>query len=268
MGNGLPNPIQKKTIEIKNHISMKQVKEKNMIFGIRAVIEAIDAGKELDKVFIRREMGGELAKELFDKLKDIQVPIQKVPLEKLNKLTMKNHQGVVAYISSIEYQRIENIIPALYEAGKDPFIVILDGVTDVRNFGAIARTCECAGVDAIIVPMKGGAAANADAIKTSAGALHVIPVCRENSLHNTVSFLQKCGIKVIAASEKASHDYSKTDYRGPLAIVMGAEDVGISPDILRIVDDMVSIPILGQIGSLNVSVATGVIVYEAVKQRN
>ena len=145
--------------------------------------------------------------------------------------------------------------------------MILDGVTDVRNFGAIARTCECAGVDAIVVPMKGGAAANADAIKTSAGALHVIPVCRENSLHNTVSFLQKCGIKVIAASEKASHDYSKTDYKGPLAIVMGAEDVGISPDILRIVDDMVSIPILGQIGSLNVSVATGIIVYEAVKQR-
>lgn len=246
---------------------MKQIKEKNMIFGIRAVIEAIDAGKELDKVFIRREMGGELAKELFDRLKDIQVPIQKVPLEKLNKLTMKNHQGVVAYLSSIEYQRIDNIIPAIYEAGKDPFIVILDGVTDVRNFGAIARTCECAGVDAIVVPMKGGAAANADAIKTSAGALHVIPVCRENSLHNTVSFLQKCGIKVVAASEKASHDYSKTDYHGPLAIVMGAEDVGISPDILRIVDDMVSIPILGQIGSLNVSVATGIIVYEAVKQR-
>ncbi len=246
---------------------MKQIKEKNMIFGIRAVIEAINAGKEIEKIFIRREMGGDLLKELFDLVQERKIPVQKVPLEKLNRLTTKNHQGVVAYISSIEYQHIENIIPMLYESGKDPFIVILDGVTDVRNFGAIARTCECAGVDAIVMPMRGGAAANADAVKTSAGALHIIPVCRENSLHNTVSYLQKCGIKVVAASEKASHLYSQADYSGPLAIVMGAEDVGISPDILRIVDDMVSIPICGQISSLNVSVATGVIVYEAVKQR-
>lgn len=246
---------------------MKQIKEKNMIFGIRAVIEAINAGKEIEKIFIRREMGGDLLKELFDLVQERKIPVQKVPLEKLNRLTTKNHQGVVAYISSIEYQHIENIIPMLYESGKDPFIVILDGVTDVRNFGAIARTCECAGVDAIVMPMRGGAAANADAVKTSAGALHIIPVCRENSLHNTVSYLQKCGIKVVAASEKAFHLYSQADYSGPLAIVMGAEDVGISPDILRIVDDMVSIPICGQISSLNVSVATGVIVYEAVKQR-
>lgn len=238
-----------------------------MIFGIRAVIEAINAGKEIEKIFIRREMGGDLLKELFDLVQERRIPVQKVPLEKLNRLTTKNHQGVVAYISSIEYQHIDNIIPMLYEKGKDPFIVILDGVTDVRNFGAIARTCECAGVDAIVMPMRGGAAANADAVKTSAGALHIIPVCRENSLHNTVSYLQKCGIKVIAASEKTSHLYSQADYSGPLAIVMGAEDVGISPDILRIVDDMVSIPICGQISSLNVSVATGVIVYEAVKQR-
>ena len=238
-----------------------------MIFGIRAVIEAINAGKEIEKIFIRREMGGDLLKELFDLVQERKIPVQKVPLEKLNRLTTINHQGVVAYISSIEYQHIENIIPMLYEQGKDPFIVILDGVTDVRNFGAIARTCECAGVDAIIMPMRGGAAAKADAVKTSAGALHIIPVCRENSLHNTVSYLQKCGVKVVAASEKASHLYSQADYSGPLAIVMGAEDVGISPDILRIVDDMVSIPICGQVSSLNVSVATGIIVYEAVKQR-
>ncbi len=238
-----------------------------MIFGIRAVMEAIEAGKEIDKIFIRREMGGDLLKELVDKMRALQVPVQRVPLEKLNKLTQKNHQGVVAYISSIEYQHIDDIIPTLYENGKNPFLVILDGVTDVRNFGAIARTCECAGVDAIIVPVRGGAAANADAIKTSAGALHVIPVCRENSLHSTVSYLQKCGIRVVAASEKASHSYTDANYRDPLAIIMGAEDVGISPDILRIVDDMVSIPIKGQISSLNVSVATGILVYEAVKQR-
>lgn len=246
---------------------MKQQKEKNMIFGIRAVIEAIDAGKEIDKIFLRREMGGELARELFDKLKDAQVAIQRVPLEKLNRLTMKNHQGVVAYISSVEYQRIENIIPTLYEQGKTPFVVLLDGVTDVRNFGAIARTCECAGVDALIVPVRGAAAANADAIKTSAGALHVIPVCREQSLHNCVSYLQKCGIRVIAASEKASHSYTNANYKDPIAIVMGAEDVGVSHDILRICDDLVSIPVLGQIDSLNVSVAAGIVIYEAVQQR-
>ena len=154
-----------------------------MIFGIRAVIEAIDANKEIDKIFLRREMGGELAKELFDKLKERNIPIQRVPLEKLNRLTMKNHQGVVAFTTQIEYQRIDDIIPTLYEEGKTPFIVILDGITDVRNFGAIARTCECAGVHAIVIPVKGGAAANADAIKTSAGALHVIQIgrasCRE-----------------------------------------------------------------------------------------
>ena len=246
---------------------MKQQKEKNMIFGIRAVIEAIDAGKEIDKIFLRREMGGDLARELFDKLKDAQVAIQRVPLEKLNRLTMKNHQGVVAYISSVEYQRIEDIIPTLYEQGKNPFVVILDGVTDVRNFGAIARTCECAGVDALIVPVRGAAAANADAIKTSAGALHVIPVCREQSLHNCVSYLQKCGIQVIAASEKATHSYTEANYQNPLAIIMGAEDVGVAPDFLPICNDMVSSPMLGQIESLNVSVAAGILIYEAVKQR-
>ena len=246
---------------------MKQIKEKNMIFGIRAVIEAIDAGKELDKVFIRREMGGELAKELFDRLKDIQVPIQKVPLEKLNKLTMKNHQGVVAYLSSIEYQRIDNIIPALYEAGKDPFIVILDGVTDVRNFGAIARTCECAGVDAIVVPMKGGAAANADAIKTSAGALHTLPVCREPNIGNTIKFLKNCGFRVVAATEKAKYTYTKANLTDPTCIVMGAEDKGIPAEHLALCDEWISIPQFGHIQSLNVSVAAGVLIYEAVRQR-
>ena len=243
------------------------IDKNELIFGTRAVIEAIEAGKDIDKILIKRGLQNELSRELFDALKGQLIPVQRVPIEKLNRLTAKNHQGVIAFTSAVTYQRVEDLVPMLYEEGKNPLFVMLDGVTDVRNFGAIARTCECAGVDAIVVPMKGSAAANADAIKTSAGALHVIPVCRENSLHNTVSFLQKCGIKVVAASEKASHDYSKTDYHGPLAIVMGAEDVGISPDILRIVDDMVSIPILGQIGSLNVSVATGIIVYEAVKQR-
>lgn len=243
------------------------MKEKDMIFGIRATIEAVEAGREMDKIFIRRDMGGELAKELVDLLLSRNIPFQRVPLEKLDRLTKKNHQGVVAFTSAIEYQSLENLVPMLYEQGKDPFLVLLDGVTDVRNFGAIARTCECAGVDAIVVPTKGAAAGNADAVKTSAGALNIIPVCRVASMHNAVSYLQKCGVRVVAASEKAKHLYSEADYRGPLAIIMGAEDTGVSPDILRIVNDMVGIPIKGQIESLNVSVAAGVLVYEALKQR-
>ena len=243
------------------------MKEKNMIFGIRATMEAVMAGREMDKIFIRRDMGGDLARELTNLLVERNIPFQKVPLEKLNRLTMKNHQGVVAYTSSIEYQSLENIVPMIYEEGRDPFLVLLDGVTDVRNFGAIARTAECAGVDALVVPTKGAAAGNADAVKTSAGALNIIPVCRTNSIHNAVSYLQKCGVRVIAASEKATHGYAEADWRGPVAIVMGAEDVGIAPDILRIVDDMVAIPIKGQIQSLNVSVAAGIMIYEALKQR-
>ena len=247
---------------------MKQQKEKNMIFGIRAVIEAIDAGKEIDKIFLRREMGGDLARELFDKLKDAQVAIQRVPLEKLNRLTMKNHQGVVAYISSVEYQRIEDIIPTLYEQGKNPFFVMLDGVTDVRNFGAIARTCECAAVDAVIIPVRGSASVNADAVKTSAGALHTLPVCREQNLRSTLQYLKDSGFRIVAATEKGDYDYTKADYTGPLCIIMGAEDTGVSYENLALCDEWVKIPMLGTIESLNVSVAAGILIYEAVKQRH
>jgi 23S rRNA (guanosine2251-2'-O)-methyltransferase len=243
------------------------MKEKEMIFGIRAVIEAIEAGKELDKILIKKDLGSELAKELFAVMKGTEIPLTRVPVEKLNRLTMKNHQGVVAFLSSVTYQHIEDIIPTLYEEGRTPFIVVLDGITDVRNFGAIARTCECAGVDAIVVPIRGGAAINADAVKTSAGALHTIPVCRANNLTDTVRFLKASGLSVFAASEKAVTDYTEADYSVPTAIVMGAEDVGISPQILRLCDQMVKIPILGQIQSLNVSVATGVLTYEVVRQR-
>ena len=243
------------------------MKEKEMIFGLRPVIEAIEAGKELDKILIKKDLNSDLAKELFSAMKGSQIPLQKVPVEKLNRLTMKNHQGVVAFLSSVTYQYIGDIIPTIYEEGRTPFIVVLDGITDVRNFGAIARTCECAGVDAIVVPVRGGAAINADAVKTSAGALHSIPVCRENSLTDAVRFLKASGITVFAASEKATENYTEADYTVPTAIVMGAEDVGISPQILRLCDNMVSIPILGNIQSLNVSVATGVLTYEVIRQR-
>jgi 23S rRNA (guanosine2251-2'-O)-methyltransferase len=250
-----------------DHFYKKQRPEKDMIFGVRAVIEAIEAGKELDKILIRRDMSNDLSRELLSSLKGSTVPIQKTPLEKLNRITRKNHQGVIAFISPVVYQKIEDIIPVLYEDGKVPFIMVLDSVTDVRNFGAIARTCECAGVDAIVIPARGGAAINADAVKTSAGALLKIPVCREQNLSNTLKFLKNSGIKLVAATEKAANFYTKTDYTVPVAIVMGSEDEGISDENLRICDELVKIPLLGTIESLNVSVAAGVIMYEAVKQR-
>ena len=245
----------------------KQRPEKDMIFGIRAVIEAVQAGKEIDKVLMRRDMTSELTRELFSVLNGIEVPVQKVPIEKLNKITMKNHQGVIAFISPVTYQRIEDIIPTIYEEGRIPFIVVLDGITDVRNFGAIARTCECAGVDAIVVPLKGGAALNGDAVKTSAGALLSIPVCREANLGNAIKYLSNSGLRIVAASEKSEKNYTKMSAAEPIASVMGAEEFGVSPDHLRLCDEMLSIPMLGAIDSLNVSVAAGVLIYEVVRQR-
>ena len=249
------------------HYKNKARPEKDMIFGIRAVIEAIQAGKDIDKILLRRDMSSELARELFTLMEGMNIPVQKVPLEKLNRITMKNHQGVIAFISPVTYQRIEDIIPGIYEAGRTPFIVVLDNITDVRNFGAIARTCECAGVDAIVVPMKGGAALNADAVKTSAGGLLKIPVCREENISNALNFLAASGIKLIASTEKAELNYTEVDYKVPVAILMGSEDEGIDPAHLRICQELVRIPILGTIESLNVSVATGILLYEVVRNR-
>lgn len=246
----------------------KQRPEKDMIFGVRAVIEAIQAGKEVDKILIRRDMTNDLSRELFSALGEKQIPVQKVPIEKLNKITLKNHQGVIAFISPVAYQRIEDIIPNIYEEGRVPFIVVLDGITDVRNFGAIARTCECAGVDAIVVPLKGGAALNADAVKTSAGALMTIPVCRENNITNALKFLSASGIKLIAASEKAVNSYTEIEMTVPIALVMGSEDEGVAPENLRLCDELVKIPMVGSIASLNVSVAAGVLMFETLRQRS
>ena len=242
--------------------------EKNeMIFGARAVIEAIQAGKEIDKVLIKKDIQSDLSKELLAVLKDTFIPVQRVPVERINRITKKNHQGVIAFISPITYQRTEDIVPFLFEQGKNPLLIMLDGLTDVRNFGAIARTCECAGVDAIIIPNKNSVSVNADAIKTSAGALHTLPVCREANLRNTIKFLKDSGFKIIAATEKGDYDYTKADYEGPTCIIMGAEDTGVSYDNLALCDEWVKIPMLGTIESLNVSVAAGVLIYEAIKQR-
>ena len=239
-----------------------------MIFGTRAVIEAIQAGKEIEKILIRRDMTNDLSRALYAALEGRVVPIQKVPVDKLNLLTSKNHQGVIAFISPISFQKLEDIIPFLYEKGEMPFIVVLDGITDVRNFGAIARTCERAGVDAIVIPANGGAAINADAIKTSAGALMNIPVCREENLKTALKFLSDSGLKLVAATEKAADNYTEVSYKEPIALVMGSEEEGISPEHLKLCNSLVRIPILGKIESLNVSVAAGVMIYEIVRQRN
>lgn len=237
------------------------------IFGIRAIMEAIDAGKTIDKILIRRDLGGELSKELFAKIKTYNIVTQKVPVEKLNRITMKNHQGAIALLSPVEYDNLDNIIPKLYEEGKTPLIILLDGVTDSRNFGAIVRTADCAAVDAVVIPRKGSASASPDAVKASAGALFYVPVCRENDILSAVKKLKENGYLIVGASEKGVNDYTKADYTVPVALIMGAEDTGISNDVIRQCDELVSIPILGNISSLNVSVAAGVMLYEAVRQR-
>lgn len=237
------------------------------IFGIRAVMEAIEAGKDIDKVLIKKDLNGELASELFGMIRANRILSQRVPIERLNKITRKNHQGVIAVLSAVTYHRLDHLVPQLYEDGVLPFIVVLDGITDVRNFGAIARTCECAGVDAIVIPEHGSVSVGGDAVKTSAGALHHLPVCRERSTAGAVRFLKDNGYRIVAASEKVDINYTQVDYTVPVAIVMGAEDTGISPEVLKLCDTFVSIPQFGHIGSLNVSVAAGVIIYEVVRQR-
>lgn len=243
------------------------MEREDYIYGIRAIIEAIDAGKEIDKIFIKKDLHGELIADLISRVRQYRIPTQRVPVERINRITRKNHQGVVAMLSAVTYHRLDHLVPQLYEDGMLPFIVVLDGITDVRNFGAIARTCECAGVDAIVIPEHGSVSVGGDAIKTSAGALHRVPVCRERSIANAVKFLRDNGYKVVAASEKVDINYTQEDYTTPVAIVMGAEDVGISADVLQQCDTMVSIPMMGHIGSLNVSVAAGVLMYEVVRQR-
>lgn len=241
--------------------------KKEFIYGIRSVTEAIAAGKEIDKVLIKNDLNGEFARELFMMIREAGVVTQRVPKEKLNRITMKNHQGVIAILSPVSYYSLEQIVPVLYEEGKIPFVLLLDGITDTRNFGAIARTAECAGVDAIVISRKNSVSVSGDAVKTSAGALLHIPVCRENTIAQSLRFLKNNGYKIIGATEKGNQPYTEADFTVPVAIVMGAEDRGISDEVLRLCDDFAAIPIIGSIGSLNVSVAAGVIMYEAVRQR-
>ena len=253
---------------IKKNYDTRRPKEKEMIFGVRAVIEAIDAGKALDKVLIRRDMSSAIGRELLLRLEGTGTPVQKVPIEKLNQFTDKNHQGVIAFLSPIEFTPVENIVQALFDEGKTPLLVLLDGVTDVRNFGAIARTCVCAGVHALIIGARGSAAINGDAVKASAGALHKLPICKEENLQNTLRYLQESGLRIIAATEHTDRLYTEVDMTVPTCIVMGSEEKGIYEENLKLCTDQVRLPMTDQIESLNVSVAAGVFIYEAVRQRN
>ena len=238
-----------------------------MIFGVRAVIEAIEAGKDIDKILVKKDIQSDLSKELFAALKGLLIPVQRVPVERINRITKKNHQGVVAFISAVTYQKVDELVPFLFEQGKNPVLLLLDGITDVRNFGAIARTCECAAVDGIIIPVRNSVSVNADAMKTSAGALHTLPVCRESNITETIKYLKDSGFRIVGATEKGDYDYTKANYKDPICIIMGAEDTGIPYEHLSLCDEWIKIPIMGKIESLNVSVAAGVLVYEVLKQR-
>lgn len=237
------------------------------IFGLRAIIEAVESGKEIDKVFLKKDLHGDLASELIDILRANHIVCQRVPVERLNRITRKNHQGAIAMISAISYHRLDYLVPELFEQGAVPFIVMLDGITDVRNFGAIARTCECAGVHAVVIPSHGSVSVGADAVKTSAGALLHLPVCRVDSLVSAVRYLKDSGFNVIGITEKTPNSFCKLDYTAPTALVLGSEDTGISPQVLAQCTDRGSIPMFGRIGSLNVSVAAGIAIYGVVQSR-
>lgn len=237
------------------------------IYGIHAVLEAMEAGKDIDKILLSKTLNPETVQEITERARQLRVPVQRVPVQKIDRITRRNHQGVLAMMAAVTYYRVEDLVPQLFDDGENPFIVVLDGVTDVRNFGAVARTCECAGVSAIVIPDRESVSANADAVKTSAGALNYLPVCRERNLVNAVKLLRDSGFRIVGTSDKSQVPYTKGNYTGPVAIVLGAEDKGVSPEIMKLCDTQVMIPEFGHINSLNVSVAGGIMIYEVVRQR-
>ena len=242
-------------------------KETDCIFGLHAVIEAIKSGKQIDRLLIKQGLQGALYHELMTEVKAHNIVYQIVPVERIELVTRKNHQGVLAWLSVIEYQYISNLLPMVYDKGEDPLIIALDGVSDVRNFGAIVRTAECLGAHAVIIPEKGSARITADAVKTSAGALHSFPVCREKSIVRSIEYLRESGLKVFCAAEKSGESVSSASLKGPAVLIMGSEDKGISRELISLSDQQIKIPMTGTIGSLNVSVAAGILLYEIVRQR-
>jgi 23S rRNA (guanosine2251-2'-O)-methyltransferase len=243
-------------------------KETDCIFGIRAVIEAIKAGKQIDRLLIKQGLQGSLYHELMTEVREHNIVYQIVPVERIELVTRKNHQGVLAWLSVIEYQYISNLLPMIYEKGEDPLIIALDGVSDVRNFGAIVRTAECLGAHAIIIPEKGSARITADAVKTSAGALHTFPVCREKSIVRSIEFLKESGLRVFCAGEKSGKMAFEASLTGPSVLILGSEDKGISRELTALSDHQIKIPMTGMIESLNVSVAAGILLYEMLRQRS
>lgn len=238
-----------------------------MIYGTRAVIEAILAGKDIDKIMIQTGLSNELIRELLHVARTHNVPVQQVPAERLKRISSKNHQGVICMLSPVSFASAENLVAQAYEEGREPFFILLDRVTDVRNFGAVVRTAECAGIDGILIPEKGSAPITADAMKTSAGALNYVPVCREKDLKKTLKFMRESGVRIVACTEKTDKDIYDLNLTGPIALVVGSEEDGVSDAILRDADELARIPLKGKIGSLNVSVAAAVAMYEVVRQR-
>jgi 23S rRNA (guanosine2251-2'-O)-methyltransferase len=241
----------------------------NKIFGLRPVLEALKADKSFEKILIREGRASELLSEIIDAAKQKNITLNRVPAERIDRLAKNaNHQGVVAFLSSAEYADLETVLENIQLTGKTPFLLLLDKITDVRNFGAIARTAECAGIDAIVVPAKNAAPMNVDAMKTSAGALNYVPVCRTPNLRTAIYLLKNYDIRIVAATERADKNYFDADLSGAVAIVLGSEESGISDSVLELADETVKIPLQGNIDSLNVSAAAAVIAFEGVKQRN
>lgn len=272
MGNGYrrSGKTKNRQLEIKDiiiNIQMAKYKQE-CIFGIRAVIEAIQDGKEIDKVMLKQGIRGELFQQLFGMIRENQIPFQYVPDEVFRPFADRNHQGVLAEVAPVPYQELNEVLDALETEGKVPFVIILDRITDVRNFGAIVRSAECAGVSAVVIPNKNSAKISSDALKTSAGALYHMPVCRILNLKKLVRELKfQRGMQVYAATEKAEKYYTDVDMTGPMAIIMGSEDKGIDEGLLNIATACIKIPQCGKIESLNVSAAASVLMFEAVRQR-
>jgi 23S rRNA (guanosine2251-2'-O)-methyltransferase len=242
--------------------------KKGMIYGARIVMEAMEAGRLLDKILIKKGIDQELRNDIWDLAQKLGIPVQVVPLETLDRLARQvNHQGVVAYTAVVTYSNIEELLESLMTSGIDPLFLMIDQVSDVRNFGSIARTAECMGVHAIVIPEQGSARINADAMKVSAGALNHIAVCRVHHLQDTIHLFKDHGVRIVACNEKATETIWETDLRGPLCMVFGSEEKGITPRIIRSADAQASIPMQGRISSLNVGVSVGVVLAEAVRQR-
>ncbi|RZJ70018.1 23S rRNA (guanosine(2251)-2'-O)-methyltransferase RlmB [Flavobacterium sp.] len=255
-------------MEQESHEQEQIPSKESQIFGIRAIIEAIRNKQEVDKVFIQKDAQGTLMRDLLGTLKKHNINFSYVPVEKLNRMTKLNHQGAIASISPVKFYDMETLVTEVTESGKTPLFLILDQLSDARNFGAIIRTAECTGVNGIIVQKAGSAPVNGDTVKTSAGAVFNVPICKVEHIKDAIFYLQGSGIKTVAATEKTESALYDVNFTDPVAIIMGSEERGINPSVLKIVDEKAKLPMFGTIGSLNVSVACGAFLYEAVRQRS